>query len=76
MSCCSKSYDKPLSMCQRNPRCLPIPVPRGDKYFGERNLGCLNFIRAQHTLNNDCKLGGSPFVIYLPAVPFIVRIKC
>lgn len=76
MSCCSASYDKPLSMHQRNSRCMPIPVPHDDKYIGQKNVGCMNFVRAQPALNKDCELGGSPIVIHFLAVQFNVEKIC
>lgn len=58
--CCSRSYDKPLSIEQRNSHCIPINVPKNDEFYGKRNIGCLNFVRAQSTLANDCRVEGVP----------------
>lgn len=56
--CCTKSYDKPLAQDQQNSQCLPIHVPKDDAFYSKYNMGCLNFIRAQTTVANDCKLKG------------------
>lgn len=73
-SCCSSTYDKILSLRQRNHQCQPIPVPKNDKQYGEFNIACLNFIRSQPGLANDCKLKGSPFVsLFFPTVNSFLR---
>ena len=66
--CCNADYTEPLPEQDQHFGCMPVEVPKDDRYLSRFNIGCLNFVRTQTGLPNDCNLKPAELVgtlIYL-----------
>lgn len=63
VSCCSKNYFKRLPHELKSSGCLPIDIPSNDPFYADKHQRCMEFVRAQSVLRNDCKLGADEKVV-------------
>lgn len=56
IQCCSSDFTEKLSDDVRSSDCFPVPIPSTDKYYGKTNIRCMNFIKAEQALSNECTL--------------------
>lgn len=54
ITCCTKDGKGPLPANLTHPDCIPIKVPQNDPRLPNR--GCMNFLRTQDIVSNDCEL--------------------
>lgn len=62
--CCTLSNSGPLNPKKINPDCIPVKIPRNDKFYSKVNVQCQNYIRMARTYDNDCKISYAK-VIYV-----------
>lgn len=56
ITCCAPDGVTVLPKSLLHPFCDPIKVSKSDDFFGPNNVTCLNFVRTQTAMSNDCKL--------------------
>lgn len=56
INCCTTNGVTVQPKSLLHPFCDPIRVSKSDDFYGPYNVTCLNFVRTQTAINNDCKL--------------------
>ena len=56
IECCTATGDF-MPQQLRHPSCMPIEIPPSDRFYGPRNIKCMNFVRSMPGPRPDCDFG-------------------